>query len=384
MYEHKGLEDIFFLMLYGGAAMLAVAACCYLLLSRGNLFAPNNKSPKELRRWAAAFLASVAASHVWWVLLGLFFLTDDRLVRNIVAITLDRLTFVPLMICVLMRMLQDRRRPLWPLVVVFAPIAIVAVVCIVTHNDGFEWMIEIYSLLISAAFVIYYVFTLRQYGRWLRENFADLERKEYWQSLLLLAFILFMYVGYSSNNGDILPEYLAQINTILIILFIVWRVDTLQQLDESVEENEATTPENEENVAIEPEPVVVASESGKESNTKQMYIPENIGTKLMKYCEEGQLYLAHDLSLQQLAATIGTNRTYLSAYFAQQDTTYNAYINRLRIEHFMRLYLENSDSSRAVTAMALAQQSGFHSYSTFSSAFKKHTGNTVTEWMKGE
>jgi AraC-like DNA-binding protein len=50
---------------------------------------------------------------------------------------------------------------------------------------------------------------------------------------------------------------------------------------------------------------------------------------------------------------------------------------------YREIIKENSDSSRAVTAMALAQQSGFHSYSTFSNAFKKHTGTTVTEWMKG-
>ena len=32
MYEHEGLNDILFLMLYGGAALLAVVACLYLLL----------------------------------------------------------------------------------------------------------------------------------------------------------------------------------------------------------------------------------------------------------------------------------------------------------------------------------------------------------------
>ena len=72
----------------------------------------------------------------------------------------------------------------------------------------------------------------------------------------------------------------------------------------------------------------------------------DIGGLLKQNCEDKQHYLQHDLTLQQLATIIGTNRTYLSAYFAQQ--------------------------------------SGFHSYSTFSAAFKKHTGTTVTEWMKGE
>ena len=61
---------------------------------------------------------------------------------------------------------------------------------------------------------------------------------------------------------------------------------------------------------------------------------------------------------------------------------HNAYINRLRIEHFIRLYKEAKDSKQPITAKKLAQQSGFHSYITFSSAFKNFIGTTVTEWMK--
>ena len=149
MYEYKGLQDIFFVMLYGGATLLAVMACLYLLLTRGNMFSSAINPPKTLRRWtlrrwAAAFMASVAASHVWWVMLGMYWLTDDRLSRNIVAITLDRLTFVPLMMVVLLRMLQDRRRPLWPVFVAMIPFAVTAVVSLVKHNNDFEWFIEIY------------------------------------------------------------------------------------------------------------------------------------------------------------------------------------------------------------------------------------------------
>ena len=356
MYEYKGLQDIFFVMLYGGATLLAVMACLYLLLTRGNMFSSAINPPKTLRRWTAAFMASVAASHVWWVMLGMYWLADDRLTRNIVAITLDRLTFVPLMIVVLLRMLQDRHRPLWPVFVAMIPFAVTAIVSLAQRNNDFEWFIEAYSILLALSFTIYFVFAVRQYGRWLHENFADLEYKEVWQSLLLLAFILLVFMAYASNGGALGTEYLAQINTLIIITFILWRVETLQQLDKVEESDE---PEEFSNIS-------------------------NIGGLLEQHCEATGLYLQHDLTLQQLAMAIGTNRTYLSGHFAQQGITYNAYINRLRIEHFMRLYLENSDSSRAVTAMALAQQSGFHSYSTFSNAFKKHTGNTVTEWMKGE
>ena len=324
MYEYKGLQDIFFVMLYGGATLLAVVACLYLLLTRGNMFSSAINPPRELRRWTAAFMASVGASHVWWIMLGIYWLTGDRLIRNIVAITLDRLTFVPLMMVVLLRMLQDRRRPLWPVFVAMIPIALMAIVCFVSRKNDFEWYMEGYSILLALTFTIY--------------------------------IILLVFIAYASNGGDIWTEYLAQVNTLFIISFILWRVETLQRLDD-MEESEGST---------------VASNDN------------NIGSLLEQHCEAIGLYLQHDLSLHQLAIAIGTNRTYLSSYFAQQGITYNTYINRLRIEHFIRLYRENRDLLHSATAITLAQQSGFHSYSTFSTAFKNYTGCTVTAWIKAE
>ncbi len=232
MYEYRGLQDMFFMMLYGGVTFFALLACLYLLFRRGNAFVGEEiKSSRVLRRWTAAFMAAVVASHVWWVLLGTQFLANDRLVRNIIAITLDHITFVPLMMCVLIRMLQDRRRPLWPLIPLFAPIAVLAVVCIVTHVDVFWSVMEYYTVLLAVLFIIYYVRMLRQYGRWLLDNYADLERKEVWQSLLLLAFILFVHMAYTNNEGTLFMEYLAQVNTIVIIVFLLWRVETLQELE---------------------------------------------------------------------------------------------------------------------------------------------------------
>jgi AraC-like DNA-binding protein len=103
---------------------------------------------------------------------------------------------------------------------------------------------------------------------------------------------------------------------------------------------------------------------------------------LQKYCIDTQLYLQHDLSLAQLAKAIGTNRSYLGTYFAQEGTNYNAYINDLRIQHFVRLYREAVDGHRPFTAQQLACDSGYRSYSTFSLAFKQRMGQTVTAWMR--
>ena len=231
MYELKGLGDAFFLMLYGAAGWFALVAAVYLLWRRGNAVVGDEmSSSRALRWWTAAFLLSVFMSHVWWAVLGPVWLTDDRLVRNIVAIALDRLTFVPLMMCVLVRMLQDRRRPVWPVWAAVAPIAVLAVVCIALRSDVFEVAVVWYMAVVALVFVVCYVRAVRQYGRWLLDNYADLERKEVWQSLLLLAFILFVHVAYSTNGGALLTEYLAQVNTLVIITFLVWRVETLEEL----------------------------------------------------------------------------------------------------------------------------------------------------------
>jgi AraC-like DNA-binding protein len=356
MYEHLGLQDISFIMLYGGAAMLAVVGCSYLLLTPGNAFSSDIRPPKTLRGWAAAFMAFVALSHVWWGVLGIFWLHEDRLVRNAVAIMLDSVTLMPSMMAMLLRMLQDRKRPLWPIGLSMIPVVAVVIVCIFIHCGALEPILQAYLLALAVIFVIYYIRAVRQYGRWLRDNYADLERKEVWKSLVTITCILLMFVAYKVNGG-MLMEYVTQINTIIIIGFLLWRVETLQTLESVPLTNTGALP---------------------------MAIADYISTMLKERCEGKQLYLQNDLTLVQLADAVETNRNYLSSYFEEQETTYNNYINRLRIDHFIHLYREATEENRSIAALRLAVRSGYKSYSTFSGAFKRITGLSVTDWMKRE
>jgi hypothetical protein len=77
----------------------------------------------------------------------------------------------------------------------------------------------------------------------------------------------------------------------------------------------------------------------------------------------------------------GTNRLYLSHYFSRKGITYNAYINDLRINHFMHLYREAAQTGQPIIAQQLAKESGYRSYSTFSLAFKQRIGLSVSAWM---
>ena len=362
MYGYQSLQNFLFLMLYGGIAMLALVAGFYLWLRRSNAITLDVNPPQALRQWTAAFFITAALSHVWWYVLGIYWLVDDRLVRNITAAMLDYITLVPLVMAMLLRMLQDRQRRVWPWALAHVPIALFAAVGIVTHSEFYGLEITHYwQLVVIISFVLYYIHALKQYGRWLHENYADLEHKEVWQSLLFVVVLLVIHELYSTNPGEIEKEFLAQFYTLFIIAFLIWRVETLQELDAKEES---------------------AAESQTEIDNANMAIPSNIGALLQEHCEEPKLYLLHDLTLVQLGKAIGINRTYLSTYFSQQGINYNAYINRLRITHFEQLYHEAMASQQSVTAQQLAHECGFKSYSTFAIAFKQFEGQTVTAWMK--
>ena len=113
-----------------------------------------------------------------------------------------------------------------------------------------------------------------------------------------------------------------------------------------------------------------------------MAIPSNIEDLLAKRCVKTKLFLQHDLTLLQLARIVGTNRYYLSQYFSRQGVTYNAYINDLRINHFMKLYREAIATQQPIAAQQLASKSGYRSSSTFCLAFKQRMGQSLTAWMR--
>ena len=359
MDEQAFLQDVVFINLYGGVIMLSVVAALYLLLRRGNAIAPEVTSPVPLRRWAAAFLIVCALSHVNW----LYYVCHPSPVAYLIICGLDILLLFPTIAGILLAMLQDRHRPIWPVLLLLVPAVVMLALCIIRQDDVLFAPLTIYVIASYGLLMLYAFFAVRHYRRWLRDNYADLELKEILQSLLILVVFLLFFIMYSRTTGESrVLMYLMQIDCIIIVALLLWRVETLQQLSESA------SPEAE------------PAEDVRKASAAPA-IPAKIGPLLEKRCEGGQLYLQHDLTLAQLAQTIGTNRTYLSQHFAQQGITYNAYINGLRVRHFIRLYHEAMAAQRIFTAQRLAFESGFHSYSTFSATFKQNMGMTVTQWM---
>ena len=223
-----------FIALYCVAAFFALLACVYLLWRRGNAFVGDEiTSSVRLRRWTAAFMLAIVGSHVWWYVIGVYWLADDWLVRTLTVILLDHTTLVPLVMGLLLAMLQDRRRPFWPWLLMQLPVTVLGVTGIVQRDWLYgNTLAHYWQLAIITVFIVYYIIALRQYGRWLLDNYADLDRKEVWQSMVFAVFLFVFYEMYTSNAGEMMKEYMAQGITLVIIAFLVWRVETLEELKE--------------------------------------------------------------------------------------------------------------------------------------------------------
>jgi AraC-like DNA-binding protein len=367
--------SILYLLLHGAGTAVSVVLCLYLLLCRGKAIAPDITPPPRLRRWAAALFGVMVLAHVWWILFYTYS-DDTRSVVYGLLVAIDCMVLPFVFVGTLLAMLQDRRRPLWPIVVYMTPCAVLAVLQIALPSVDLTTPNKIYGLVIVVAFIVYMVVSVRQYGRWLRDNYADLEHKEVWVSLTLLIGLMLLLMCYEYTDNYVMCT-IAHIIGFPLAGLLLWRVETLSDLS-----TDSLMPRSAQEDASQSKRSAMPLSEAKNPSPKGEI--SHIGQLLAKHCEDTRLYLQPDLTLAQLSAAIGVNHYYLSQYFASQDTSYYAYIHDLRVRHFIARYLELAAAHEPIVAQQLAQESGYHSYSTFSTAFKQRMHKSVAAWMREE
>ena len=372
------IQSILFFTLYGISGVVPLLAALYLLLQRANAIAPGVTPPVRLRRWTAAFFGVTTLAHVWW----LAFYTYCRDLNSFCYLVLAMADCVLLFATfagMLLAMLQDRRRPVWPALAAIIPFVLLVGAYMAFPNSQLELLAAGYLLFLGLGFSGYMVVAIRQYGRWLNDNYADLENKRVWLSMVISLVSMLLFVLYVLAV-DMVFIWIIHIIELVLVGLLLWRVETLPTL-----ETHPLTP-----------PYMEGSEylqGGTVTEELSTPLPHREGQGggsfdlahfeelLKEHCVVPQLYLEHDLTLQQLAQAIGTNRYYLSQYFSRQGITYNIYINSQRINHFIKRYEELAAAGETIVAQELAQESGFSTYRTFSRAFTQRTGQSVTAWM---
>jgi AraC-like DNA-binding protein len=128
------------------------------------------------------------------------------------------------------------------------------------------------------------------------------------------------------------------------------------------------------------------SKNAKEKNkTNKLNIDPEIVTAILENLQtfEKELgFLNSKITLYNSAKKLKTNTKYLSKVInTYKLKSFRSYINDLRIQYSVERLQKNSNY-RKYTLSAMAKEAGFRNTESFSKAFQKNTGLTVTNFLK--
>lgn len=110
-------------------------------------------------------------------------------------------------------------------------------------------------------------------------------------------------------------------------------------------------------------------------------VVEKIIAKLHKF-EQSNAFIKKKYTLQLLAKDFDTNYLYLSKIINKvKNTSFTTYLNNLRVEYAINR-LKEDRIFRSYTIKAIAEESGFNSSQTFSTAFRKKAGINPSYFIK--
>lgn len=221
-----------------------------------------------------------------------------------------------------------------------------------------EWLLQAFLFIYLTeilAIVCYYVILYRAFVRDIKQNYSSFSidmmqgLRAQWIASLLSVFVFLI----SMAQDTVFWGIINMLVNIFSISVIVYTSEHLMPLPEEKEvEDSYDTP--------------------KDNHTM------DISKALHDNCEASLLFCNPELSLQDLSVAVGTNRTYLSKWFADNDITFYSYINRLRINHAAQLLLTTDESINKIQIEA-----GFASKTTFRKYFLDYFGCSPTEYRKG-
>lgn len=127
-------------------------------------------------------------------------------------------------------------------------------------------------------------------------------------------------------------------------------------------------------------PIVTKEESHPVALDSFIEQNSHLAKHLHQLMEEDRIFLKPSVFIDDVAAMMGTNRTYVSRLMHQEyGQTFTDYVNNARIMYSKRLLLSTN-----MTVEEIAMSSGFPSASAFCRVFKRLTETTPTAWRNGQ
>lgn len=233
------------------------------------------------------------------------------------------------------------------------------VLFILTKNVLFYYAEVFEAFAYGLYFTIWGIIAIPRYNRELKQRFSYTKNINLnWLRAIFLSFV-FILILWIANSiyADYIIEALYMSISLVVWIFINYYIYKHESVLDELSDNQYTDVQD----AI-------------TSDRKDSYIRKHI-TDLF---ENEKIYLNPNLKVSDIAAAIGTNRTYISAYFNKEtQCTFYDYVNRYRIEYACKL-LENSDEK----ILQIAELSGFNSSQAFIRVFIKIKGISPNKYRK--
>ncbi len=126
--------------------------------------------------------------------------------------------------------------------------------------------------------------------------------------------------------------------------------------------------------------VLQTSPASLKNTDKEDY--DNIFLQITNYMDESKCYINHELTIVDLANSIGLHYRKISQVINDQaNCTFNNFINQYRVDEVKRIM---SDPKRIgnLTLESIGHEAGFNSPTSFYRAFKRFEGQTPTQFIK--
>jgi len=237
-----------------------------------------------------------------------------------------------------------------------------------------EFVIELNTILniVALAQFCFYVYLvmrrLAAYRRKLMDLFSSTEGMEMsWFRTILLLFLLGIALEFvaeilfaTAQSPNPFAPWNHLLRLVIVWLVAVWGLRQLPDLRIETSETHANSP--------------LMKKYQKSAMSAELLI--SVSTKIREFVEQENGYRDPSLSLKMLAEKISVRPDYISQTLSQEiGESFFDYVNRLRAEEAGEL-LSNSTS----TVIAISNEVGFNSRSSFYKAFKKESGCTPTEY----
>ncbi len=240
---------------------------------------------------------------------------------------------------------------------------------------GFQTRFFINSILIKISGITYIILSqmvLHRHKKNIISNFSNLEKinLNWLQYLILGVALVWIFIFFEI---EVIYLYYAVVAFVIFMgYFGINQVGIFNTQTENVKLNEFPDSEN----------------SNKQNDNNIKYrksgldaeSAKNIYYRLNDIMQKEEVFLNSDINLIELSQILEVHPNHLSQVINSfENKNFYDYINGKRIEKFIAL--SQDPKNKNYTIISLAYDCGFNSKSSFNKQFKKHTGQTPSEFM---